>query len=60
MDINTFRGLITLLLLVVFIGIWAWAWSRKRKKDFDEAAHLPFRDEDETGKLQDTNKGDQE
>lgn len=58
MDINTFRGLVTLLLLLVFIGIWAWAWSRKRKKDFDEAAHLPFLDEGEEKKPQDTNKGD--
>lgn len=45
MDINTVRGLITLVVMVTFIGVWAWAWSRKRKKDFDEAANLPFRDE---------------
>ena len=45
MDINTVRGVITLVVMVTFIGVWAWAWSRKRKKDFDEAANLPFRDE---------------
>lgn len=45
MDINTVRGLLTLLLLIIFLGIWAWAWSSKRKKRFDEAAQLPFEDE---------------
>ncbi|HLU62868.1 MAG TPA: cbb3-type cytochrome c oxidase subunit 3 [Gammaproteobacteria bacterium] len=48
MDINTFRGVLTAILLVAFIGLWIWAWSSKRRKDFDEAARLPFRDE-ETG-----------
>lgn len=36
-----------------FIGIVAWAWSSKRKKSFDEAAHIPFDEEDE---LNDTSK----
>ncbi|MCG8433716.1 MAG: cbb3-type cytochrome c oxidase subunit 3 [Gammaproteobacteria bacterium] len=42
MDINTIRGLITLVLMVAFIGICFWAWSGKRKKDFAEAARLPL------------------
>jgi cytochrome c oxidase cbb3-type subunit 4 len=37
----------TVLLLVTFIGIVLWAYSSQRKQDFDEAAHLPF-DEDDT------------
>lgn len=45
MDINTFRGLITLILLVAFIGVWAWAWSKRRKKDFDEMAALPLEED---------------
>ena len=45
MDINLIRGLITAILLVCFIGLWIWAWSSKRRNDFEEAAHLPFRDE---------------
>ena len=46
MDINTLRGLSTLLLLVAFIGLVVWVYSGRRKKDFDEAAQLPFEDEE--------------
>ncbi len=42
MDINTFYGLITLVLLIIFLGIVFWAYSGKRKKSFDEAAQLPL------------------
>ena len=45
MDINLLRSGVTVLSLVIFLGIVAWAWSKRRKGDFDEAAHLPFRDE---------------
>ncbi|RUR26639.1 cbb3-type cytochrome c oxidase subunit 3 [Vreelandella andesensis] len=47
MDTGTFRGLITLILIVAFIGIFIWAYSKRRKPDFDEAANLPFADEDD-------------
>jgi cytochrome c oxidase cbb3-type subunit 4 len=46
MDINTLRGLSTLLLLVAFLGLVAWAYSSRRKSDFDEAANLPFADDE--------------
>ena len=46
MDINTFYGLLTLLLLILFIGIVLWAYSSKRKEQFDEAARLPLEDDD--------------
>ncbi|OZG73734.1 cbb3-type cytochrome C oxidase subunit 3 [Hahella sp. CCB-MM4] len=46
MDINTVRGIITILLMVTFIGLVIWAYSSKRKKTFDEAANLPFADEE--------------
>jgi cytochrome c oxidase cbb3-type subunit 4 len=46
MDINTLRGLSTLFLLIVFIGLIFWAYSGKRKKAFDEAANLPFADDE--------------
>ena len=46
MDINDLRGISTALLMVSFIGLWIWAWSKKRKKAFDEAANLPFADEE--------------
>jgi len=47
MDTGTFRGLITLLLIIAFLGITWWAYSKRRKPDFDEAANLPFADDDE-------------
>ncbi|MDH5436432.1 MAG: cbb3-type cytochrome c oxidase subunit 3, partial [Gammaproteobacteria bacterium] len=46
MDMITIRSIFTVLIFAIFIGIWIWAWSGKRKKDFDEAANLPFADED--------------
>jgi len=46
MDINDLRGISTGLLLVSFLGLIVWAYSHKRKQSFDEAANLPFADED--------------
>ena len=45
MDINDLRGISTLFLMITFIGMCIWAYSKKRKKAFDEAANLPFADE---------------
>ncbi|MCC5883744.1 MAG: cbb3-type cytochrome c oxidase subunit 3 [Halomonas sp.] len=47
MDTGTFRGIITGLLIIAFLGITWWAYSRRRKPDFEEAAHLPFAEDDE-------------
>ena len=47
MDINDLRGLSTAFMLVSFIGLCFWAYSKKRKPAFDEAANLPFADEDQ-------------
>lgn len=49
MNVTLFHGLWTGALLVIFIGIVWWAWSAKRKRDFDEAANLPFDDDDAPG-----------
>ena len=46
MDINELRGIHTLLVMAVFLGIVWWAYSAHRKKPNDEAAHLPFEDDD--------------
>jgi len=46
MDINTLRGISTLFLLLAFIGLVFWAYSSKRTKAFDEAANLPFADDE--------------
>ncbi len=47
-DINTLRTIGTVFVFVAFIGICIWAYSAKRKKSFDEAADLPFADDDNT------------
>jgi cbb3-type cytochrome oxidase subunit 3 len=46
MDINTLRGLSTLLLLVAFVGLIVWVYSGRRKKQYEDAAQLPFADEE--------------
>jgi cytochrome c oxidase cbb3-type subunit 4 len=46
MDINDLRGISTLFLMIAFIGLCFWAYNGKRKKSFDEAANLPFADEE--------------
>lgn len=47
MDINTVRGLSTVFVMLAFIGILWWAVAPRRRKRFDEAANLPFADEDQ-------------
>lgn len=46
MDINDLRGLSTAFLMITFIGMCFWAYNSKRKKSFDEAANLPFADDE--------------
>jgi cytochrome c oxidase cbb3-type subunit IV len=41
-DINIIRSLVTVVMLIAFVGIVMWAWSAKRKRDFEQAAQLPF------------------
>jgi cytochrome c oxidase cbb3-type subunit 4 len=48
MDTNDLRSIFTVVTFVTFIGIVWWAYSGKRSQDFDEAAQLPFT-EDEPG-----------
>ncbi|WP_096086276.1 cbb3-type cytochrome oxidase subunit 3 [Agaribacterium haliotis] len=48
MDINTVRGLSTVFVFLAFIGVCWWAFSPKRKKKFDEAANLPFADDEQS------------
>ena len=46
MNIGILQGIGTVLAMVAFIGVCVWAWSSKNKQRFDEAAQLPFMDED--------------
>lgn len=45
MDINTLRGIATVLAFAAFIGVCWWVFSARRKPGFDEAANLPFADD---------------
>lgn len=47
MDNGIVNGVIIILLIISFAGLTMWAYSKRRKPDFDEAANLPFADEDE-------------
>lgn len=47
MDINDFRVVATILVTLAFLGVSWWAFSPRRKKQFDEAANLPFADQDQ-------------
>ena len=46
MDINDLRSLITVLGLMCFLGICFWTYSKRARAGFDEAAMLPFTDDD--------------
>ena len=46
MELNELRTLITLLSFIVFAGIVFWAYSGKQKARFEEAANLPFIDDE--------------
>ena len=45
MDINTLRGIATIFVMLAFIGICWWTFSPRRKQQCNEAANLPFADE---------------
>ena len=47
MDINTLRSAITVISFAIFIAIVLWAYSGRSKAAFDEAARLPFDEEDD-------------
>ena len=52
MSFTFFQSIWTIVIMVTFLGIVAWAYSGKRKSAFDEAARLPFEDDE----LTDNNK----
>lgn len=52
------RSVVTLICMATFIGIVIWAYSAARKSDFDEAAMLPFADDEQlNAKSQEPNHG---
>jgi cytochrome c oxidase cbb3-type subunit 4 len=40
-------SVMTVISFVTFIGIVVWTYSRKRGVDFEQAAKLPFADEED-------------
>ena len=46
-DINQLRGFTTLTTMLAFLAVVGWAWSKRRQRSFDEAANLPFSEEEE-------------
>jgi len=47
MDINTLRSIFTVVAFAAFVGIVLWAYSSRSKAAFDQAAMLPFDEEDD-------------
>jgi len=46
MDINTLRGIATILAIAGFLAVCYWAFSKKNTKAFEDASMLPFADDD--------------
>ena len=46
MDINTIRGVLTIVLMIAFLGLVVWAWSSKRKETFDKLSQMPLEEDD--------------
>lgn len=55
-DINTIRSIFTLLLFVMFIAICIWAYSKNRKKEFEDAANIPFQNDEISQPLEGSKK----
>lgn len=44
--VNQFGAYVTLISFIVFIGICVWALSKRQTEAFQQAAMLPFADDD--------------
>jgi cytochrome c oxidase cbb3-type subunit 4 len=44
---NLIRVVITVVSFVIFLGIVAWAYSGRRSRAYEEAANLPFDDDED-------------
>jgi len=49
MDIAALRSIMTVLAFAAFVGIVLWAYSGRAKRGFDEAAALPFAEDENPG-----------
>ncbi|MGB7184881.1 MAG: cbb3-type cytochrome c oxidase subunit 3 [Burkholderiaceae bacterium] len=46
MDVNTLRTILLVLCFLAFLGIVWWAYSKKNTGRHEEAANLPFADDE--------------
>ena len=46
MDVNTLRSAVTVVTFILFLGIVLWTLSKRRSAEFEEAANLPFGQDD--------------
>jgi cytochrome c oxidase cbb3-type subunit 4 len=55
MDMNTLRGIATIVVMTAFLGICFWAYSSSRKAQFDDTANSIFAEDiDETDDTDET------
>jgi cytochrome c oxidase cbb3-type subunit IV len=47
-DLSDLRTIVTTLSFIAFLGVVVWAYNSKQKARFDDAANLPFVDDDES------------
>ncbi|MCX7142600.1 MAG: CcoQ/FixQ family Cbb3-type cytochrome c oxidase assembly chaperone [Proteobacteria bacterium] len=47
MELNLLRSIITVVFFVLFVAIVIWAYSDRSKAAFDQAARLPFDEDDD-------------
>jgi cytochrome c oxidase cbb3-type subunit 4 len=53
-DFVTLSSIMTVVAFATFVGIVLWAWSGRARRAFEEAAQLPFAEEEdapETGHI---------
>lgn len=49
MNSGLFNSIATVLGFITFVGIVYWAWSDRKKQDFEEAANIPFMEDEAPG-----------
>ncbi len=50
MDAGLIGSVVTVLFFLLFIGIVWWAYHRGNRQRFEDAAQLPFQEEDDAGR----------
>ena len=53
MDFVTLSSIMTVVAFATFIGIVLWAWSGRARRAFEEAARLPFAQDEDAAQSRD-------